>query len=236
MNPKYSKALVVLVIIIILYKAFTSYIFPGKPAIEQIIVRDELGKETEKVKISVYYEALCPDSKFFITYQLVPVFDKLKDFLIIDLVPYGKAQTMVDDNGKINFICQHDHIECFANKIHACVIDQIKDPEKQLKYIACMITDNMIPEDASERCGREQNIDFTPINKCAVEQKGSILLKKFGERTHSLSPRITFIPTIELNESQTFEPQAAILKDLLKAVCKVYQSKPNGCNLYLMKL
>lgn len=92
MNPRYSKTLVILVVIIILYKAFKSYIFPGRPNIEQIIVRDESGKETEKVKVSVYYEALCPDSKFFITYQLVPVFGELKDFLIIDLVPYGKAE------------------------------------------------------------------------------------------------------------------------------------------------
>ncbi|XP_030748377.1 gamma-interferon-inducible lysosomal thiol reductase-like [Sitophilus oryzae] len=229
MNPKYSKTLVILVMIIILYKAFTSYIFPGKPPIEQIIIRDESGKETEKVKISVYYEALCPDSKFFIIYQLVPVFERLKDFLIIDLVPYGKAQTTVDDNGNIEFICQHDHVECYANKIHACVIDQVEDVENQLKYIACMITDNMVPEDAGKRCGHEHNIDFAPVNKCATEQKGSILLKKFGERTHDLSPRVKFVPTIELNESQTFESQASILKDLLRAVCNVYQTKPEVC-------
>lgn len=230
MNPKYSKALVILVIIIIIYKAFRSYIFPGRPPIEQIIVRDESGKETEKVKISVYYEALCPDSKFFITYQLVPVFEDLKDFLIVDLIPYGKAQTIIDDTGKIEFRCQHDHIECFANKIHSCVIDQVRDPDKQLKYIACMITDNMIPEDAGERCGRKLNIDFAPISKCAIEQKGSILLKKFGERTHALNPKVRFIPTIQLNDSQSFESQAAILKDLLKAVCKVYRDKPDRCN------
>lgn len=231
MNPKYSKTLVLLVVVVILYKAFRSYVLPTKITTEQIIVRDESGKEIEKVKVSVYYEALCPDSKFFITYQLVPVFKALKEFLILDLIPYGKAETIIDQEGKIEFRCQHDQIECFANKIHACVIDKINDPEAQLKYIACMITDNIIPEDAGERCGQEQGQDFMPINKCATEQEGSLLLKKYGEQTQSLDPKVKFIPTIELNGSQKIEKQAAILKNLLKSVCNVFHDKPPRCNL-----
>ncbi|XP_066158942.1 GILT-like protein 1 [Euwallacea fornicatus] len=231
MNPKFSKILVVFVFVIIIFKAFKSYIFISKPPIEQIIVQDSLGNEIEKVKVSVYYEALCPDSKFFVTYQLLPVFEKLKDFLILDLIPYGKAETIIDEEGKIDFRCQHDHVECFANKIHACAINEISNPEKQLKYVTCMITDNMVPEDAGERCGQDQHIDFAPIKKCAMEQEGSLLLKKHGERTHALSPKVKFIPTIELNDSQGFETQAVILKNLLKAVCAVFHTKPSSCNL-----
>ncbi|KAL1492845.1 hypothetical protein ABEB36_011027 [Hypothenemus hampei] len=183
----------------------------------------------KKVKVSVYYEALCPDSKFFISFQLVPVFDKLKDSLIVDLVPYGKAQTFIDDEGKIEFRCQHEHVECAANKIHACVINQVEDAESQLKYIACMIANNIVPDSAGEECGKELNIDFAPIRKCAVEQQGSLLLKKYGERTHALIPKLRFVPTIELNGSQDFETQAAILKNLFKAVCEVFHTKPSKC-------
>ncbi|ENN74078.1 hypothetical protein D910_11490 [Dendroctonus ponderosae] len=226
MNPKYSKIILILIFMIILYKAFKSYIFPGRNSIEQLIVIDESGREIEKVKVSVYYEALCPDSKFFITYQLVPAYEELKEFLILDLIPYGKAEA----NGKIIFRCQHDQVECYANKIHACVIDEITNPEKQLKYISCMITDNLIPDGAGERCGQEQNIDFKRINKCATEQEGSLLLKKHGDRTNGLKPKVKFIPTIELNGSQGVETQAAILKNLLKVVCSVFKNKPIRCD------
>ncbi|CAG9759942.1 unnamed protein product [Ceutorhynchus assimilis] len=230
MNPKYSRTLFFLIFVIILYKAFKFFIFPVRPTIKQIIIEDESGQRTEKVKVSVHYEALCPDSKFFITHQLVPVYNELKQFLLLDLIPYGKAETIIDENGKIDFHCQHDQVECFANKIHACVIDKITDPEIQVKFVACMITDNLLPEDAGERCGRELNLDFSPINKCAIEQEGSLLLKKHGERTNSLHPKVKFIPTIELNNNQSFETQAVILKNLLIAVCRVYQHKPPMCS------
>lgn len=51
--------------------------------------QDELA---EKVKITVYYEALCSDSRFFILKQLVPAYETIPDYLDVDLVPYGKAE------------------------------------------------------------------------------------------------------------------------------------------------
>lgn len=54
-------------------------------------------------------------------------------------------------DGKIEFTCQHDSVECFANKIHSCAIEYVKDSLLQLKYIACMITDNLIPDDAGDK-------------------------------------------------------------------------------------
>ncbi|KAJ8936489.1 hypothetical protein NQ314_012353 [Rhamnusium bicolor] len=219
MNPKYTRILIFVVIVFIIYKTFQHFLPDTKSEHEEFYLQD-LDK-FEKVKVSVYYEALCPDSKFFITYQLLPVYEDLKDYLILDLVPYGKAQTTEVD-GNIEFHCQHDALECFANKIHSCVIEYVKDPLLQIKYIECMITDNMIPEDAGEKCGHELNIDFTPISECAKDIKGSQLLKMYGEQTNSLNPSVRFIPTIELNSSQNIVPQSAILKDLSKSICQLF--------------
>lgn len=80
------------------------------------------------------------------------------------------------------------------------------------------------------QCGREQDVDFAPIRKCAIEQQGSLLLKKHGDRTHALSPKVKFIPTIELNDSQSFETQAVILKNLWGTVCSIFHDKPSKCN------
>lgn len=41
--------------------------------------------------VTVYYEALCPDSKNFIIRQLQPAFRKAPTLIEFQLVPYGKA-------------------------------------------------------------------------------------------------------------------------------------------------
>jgi len=45
-------------------------------------------------------------------------------------------------------------------------------------------------------------------------------LKAYGEETHSLSPSVTFIPTVVLDKNQGH--QKDILKNLLKEVCLKY--------------
>ncbi|XP_057655434.1 GILT-like protein 1 [Diorhabda carinulata] len=223
MNARYTKLLVLIITIIILYKTFHYFQLTEDGNIEEEI--EDIGKVT----VSVHYEALCPDSKFFISHQLLPTYRDLTKFISLDLIPYGKAQTIENDN-EIEFHCQHDAIECFANKIHACVIEKINEPLVQLEYITCMIKDNHIPDEAGEKCGRSLNLDYSPISECASNAEGSKLLKKHGERTNSLNPPVKFIPTIELNGSQNLVSQPQILKDLKSALCTVLNYKPSKCS------
>lgn len=48
------------------------------------------------------------------------------------------------------FTCQHGPLECQANKIHACAIAKVTQPDILLKYTTCMISDNMNPEKIGE--------------------------------------------------------------------------------------
>ena len=50
----------------------------------------------EPVKVEVYLESYCPDSKIFFLNHLVPTFEALKDDNILDItvISYGKARVM----------------------------------------------------------------------------------------------------------------------------------------------
>ncbi|CAG9581346.1 unnamed protein product [Danaus chrysippus] len=170
----------------------------------------------DKIKIRVYYEALCPDSKHFFIRHLWPVTEKLSDFIEVFLVPYGKASTK-EENGHYFFQCQHGEQECYANKVHACAIDVLNNPIMAVKLAQCMITDNMDADEALARCAKPMNVDPEPITNCALSAHGSALLKKHGDDTEMIKP--TFIPTITMNGSKDNQP--AILKNFLLEVCKM---------------
>ncbi|CAG4978977.1 unnamed protein product [Parnassius apollo] len=198
-------------------------LMPEKPAAELsgvdivVLEDDKYNKhKQDKVKIRVYYEALCPDSKHFFLKHLTPVTEKLSEFIHVTLVPYGKATTK-EKNGKYYFMCQHGEEECFANKIHSCSIEALGNMTMSVKFTDCMIADNMDADKALERCAKQMKIDPKPIRDCATNEHGSALLKKHGDDTNIIKP--TFIPTIILNGSK--DNQAAILKNFLLEVCKL---------------
>ena len=47
--------------------------------------------QTDKLQVEVYYEVLCPDSRYFILHQLIPAWERVGDIMDIHFVPYGKA-------------------------------------------------------------------------------------------------------------------------------------------------
>ncbi|KAL0278933.1 UNVERIFIED_CONTAM: hypothetical protein PYX00_000610 [Menopon gallinae] len=157
------------------------------------------------VAVTVFYEALCPDSKSFITKQVLPAFEKAPRLISLSLVPYGKAQTVEDSFGNISFSCQHGPVECQANKIHACAIEYIRDMRLLLRYISCMISNNVNPEYIAEECARYIMVEVAPILQCSRTKEGSELLKNYGEKTHDLSPAISFVPTVLLNDVSYYE-------------------------------
>lgn len=53
------------------------------------------------VVVTVFYEALCPDSKNFVIKQLLPTFYKAPALVEVQLVPYGKAEVIVNTNAII---------------------------------------------------------------------------------------------------------------------------------------
>ena len=53
-----------------------------------------------RLRVDVYYECLCPDSRYFVLHHLMPTFKKLGSLMEIHLWPYGKATSTQIDKGK----------------------------------------------------------------------------------------------------------------------------------------
>lgn len=128
-------------------------------------------------------------------------------------------QTMVNGDGTLSFDCQHGPTECDANMYHACTIESIRDQNKLVNMIACMIANNYNPKEALLSCCHSLNVEYEEILKCFQSRHGEELLKLHGDLTNSLRPEVTFIPTITLDGSRG--RQESILKDLFGEVCKV---------------
>lgn len=173
------------------------------------------------LRVDVYYECLCPDSKYFVLNHLLPAVEKIGSLMDVRLWPYGKAETRVTESG-LTFDCQHGPVECEGNMYHACAESHIRG--RAVEMAACMIQDNMDPEAAARTCAQRlgvENIDR--IQHCATSSEGLKLHKKAGEKTEGLSPPVTFIPTIEIDGAQ--HSQKAILKNFMKEVCRLYAEK-----------
>ncbi|ERL95191.1 gamma-interferon-inducible lysosomal thiol reductase-like isoform X2 [Dendroctonus ponderosae] len=175
------------------------------------------------VQVSVYYETLCPDSISFIVHQLYPGYYALKEYIDLELVPWGHASEEEIDGVK-NFTCQHGPTECYGNKVHACVIDMASE-EVSTEFVFCSERSDAPADDTNlQQCAEEVDLSWSEIQECVVNGKGDELLSENGRKTNLVSP--TFIPTIILNGTydQTTQDQALLYFKTL--ICNLIGFRP----------
>ncbi|XP_069692899.1 GILT-like protein 1 [Periplaneta americana] len=187
--------------------------------------------DARSVKLSVYYECLCPDSVNFIKFQMYPTWLLLgKDILNLDFIPYGKA-TQTRTNSTWTFDCQHGQSECQGNKEQACALDYLREnATAQVQYVTCVMSARYPPW-AGPQCAYVIGINYNPIEYCADGERGNELLAAMGNRTHRFRPEITFVPTIVLNDVYTQANQDAAMTNLLHMICQhMHDPKPAACD------
>lgn len=184
-------------------------------------------KEPHSIRVEVYYEVLCPDSRYFILHQLYPTWQKIGDIMEVHFKPFGKASYQQSPRG-YTFKCQHGPAECQGNMVHACAIKYVAKPALLMEYVKCMMNDNYEPKTAGAKCAESLGIDWSVIDKCVDSREGQELLAMYGDDTHSLRPKISFVPTILLDGSQN--GQKDILKNLRLQICRMYSGRsPENC-------
>ena len=184
--------------------------------------------------VDVYYEVLCPDSRYFIMRQLHPAWKKASDMMEVRLKPYGKATHKANGDGGFTFECQHRAAECEGNAIHACAAHHLKDADALMEYVTCMMGDNYDPKSAGRECAKRVDaVEWETIAACAYGLEGQRLLAGHGDDTHALRPKVSFIPTIVVDGAQG--GQRSLLKNFLAEVCRRYRggNPPEACTPHL---
>lgn len=69
------------------------------------------------------------------------------------------------------------------------------------------------------------------VNNCAISSQGDELLVKYGDKTHSLEPPVSFIPTIIINQPYSKKSQQEIRNNFKLAICDNLpnEGKPSTC-------
>jgi len=195
-------------------------------------------QESENVKIDVYYETLCPDSIQFIRRQLYPTFNKIGEIMDITLIPYGKAEHN-EYKEDVEIYCHHGIKECEGNTIQSCAIQQFNNNMTViLPYINCMETEfygRRRPQISSiaSKCASDHGINYTSIETCSSSLDGKRLHLANGVKTQRLSPSLTFVPWIVINDNYTESNQdTALYGNFKKLICQSYQgSVPLECQV-----
>ncbi|KAJ4704361.1 putative Gamma-interferon-inducible lysosomal thiol reductase [Melia azedarach] len=184
--------------------------------------------KSQNVKVSLYYESLCPYCANFIENQLVKVFNTdLITIVNLRLVPYGNTQTIGPDK---TIICQHGDKECYLNTIHACAIKAWPDEKMHFKLIQCIEGEASQSEQAEaawRKCCDVLRFSEEPIDTCYESGEGRKLILKYANETDGLKPPHRFVPWVTVNDLALAED----FQNFIAYVCKAYKGKdlPNAC-------
>ncbi|XP_049879208.1 gamma-interferon-inducible lysosomal thiol reductase-like isoform X2 [Pectinophora gossypiella] len=224
-------------------------LFKGRNVVNAETTTSKNTTVKSKVKLSVYYETLCPASVDFFITQLQPAVERLSSHMDVHLIPYGHARSnsvvqspSQDSNpshcdtrhtrGRYQFSCQHGPAECYGNKLHACAIEAAQNTTTSVLLNACLMQYSVYKygvgydySAAVNWCTYKLNVAIDGIRHCVNNERGSILLKDYGEETHRLRPR--YVPFVILDNSTDEQDEAT--GNLIATICHKLDPKPAAC-------
>ncbi|XP_075227783.1 gamma-interferon-inducible lysosomal thiol reductase-like protein isoform X2 [Lycorma delicatula] len=197
-----------------------------------IIIATASGQHSgSSVNMTIFYETLCPYSMKFFTSQLGPVWKEFNNYINVEFIPYGHANQTYQ-NGTWNFKCQHGDNECKYNIYHACVINNIKNVDKVVRILTCLMTDKqesrLIDSCMSENTIKKNTKD--KVTDCSNNNEGRELLSAYGNETNNFQPKVQYVPSPVFNGALKESDRVDAYYNLKEVVCKYLNPKPPQCS------
>ncbi|XP_077292455.1 gamma-interferon-inducible lysosomal thiol reductase-like [Arctopsyche grandis] len=191
-------------------------------AVGLLAANANVQKET-KLKFSFYITSQCRDTINFVTRQLHPTYQELKDYLDVEFVPWGKSRR---NNGSIT--CQFGPTDCVANKIQSCVLSILgNDQAKQVDYINCEMSNlSAVQQDYS--CAISVGVGADIAKQCFDSTLGDQLQEQAEKKTGTIT--MVFVPTIVYNDVYSVQVQNAAFANFKQYACSLLKDEsPVAC-------
>ncbi|KAK7085122.1 hypothetical protein SK128_006930 [Halocaridina rubra] len=186
-----------------------------------------------KVNISIILTSGCGDTALFLRDSLYPLTQYLKNYMTVELVPYGKVTH--------NYSCQFGYGDCLGNWLIACAAKYLPNQTNQLAFALCLMSEKnqqYILEgnysdiaNAAAQCASDYPERAQDLLSCGVGREGFQLFMQAGWRQHQLAPSaITEVPTVVLDGVIAID-KASELSYLPAMVCERLQGSQEATSL-----
>lgn len=175
----------------------------------------------EKLKLGVYIESLCPDSRRFFVRQLVPTYRLIGDLFEPDIVPFGHARVQ----SSTRMVCQHGQRECHGNRQMACVRAKAANMSQQVETIGCLFENQLTPKECIER--NLAGVAWKEIDDCSSGPASMKMMEEYEKQTG----KVSYVPHLTLDGKNDESIQEGAEHDLKNFICKNYReaTKAEAC-------
>jgi len=186
---------------------------------------------TDRVKVDIHMEAMCPACKQYFTTEVANAVKELGDHFDLKIFPYGNAE-QTQNGSQWQFECQHGPDECHGNLIEACAMDQHKQTKEWFPFLQCMEESDGLPASVAQDCAKKSFPDsptaYTSISSCASGTQGQKLMHQIALKTEGLNPPHQWTPWVVLNDKSLTETEYG--STLVQLICdNIKGSKPAEC-------
>ncbi|RXG73041.1 hypothetical protein Avbf_02823 [Armadillidium vulgare] len=187
--------------------------------------------QADPVKVTVFYESLCPYSREFFVDQLAPTYESVGEIMLVETYAYGFETEIARPSGDgYTFSCQHGSDECYGNKLLACGQKYLEDHEVFLDFNFCIMTSDY-PPSYGVQCSNQVGLSPDVLIGCANSTEGENLLHDVGVVQGQQDPEVNYVPWIIINDVHGTITEDEARANLKYLVCHTYEGElPEGCN------
>uniref|UniRef100_A0A1E1XIK9 Gamma-interferon inducible lysosomal thiol reductase n=1 Tax=Amblyomma aureolatum TaxID=187763 RepID=A0A1E1XIK9_9ACAR len=189
------------------------------------------GKEHvhgKKITLQVVYDCYCPRSRGFIVSQLLPVYEKLQDYLNLTLLPSSLLKNETARNSTIPKVeCKPGSKECQSSMLQTCVMTHSNETLTAVKVIACM-SSSEDPYEAGRACVEEYGLEWKLMDLCVTE-KGQLYLLEVSQKVWRITGGVGRVPLVSVQGQVTRVVQVEAETNLLELVCDHMRHDHEAC-------
>lgn len=168
-----------------------------------------------KIKITVGTTAGCRFTVMFIQDQLVGTYEKYKEHLELEFIPWGRTRR--NDDG--TWWCQFNNQNCWANRLQRCALSKIPEQEAQLRYMACEFSEPSPSwNEGSYRCAYEAGLNLVEIDYCVANPEDELDRAAEAKGTPIIE-EIDGVPSIVLNDIVDRARHSVAYNNLENTIC-----------------